>query len=44
MFTRVLPWSSLGMHAKFQAAMFHAFGVMEETHARTRTLTHTHIY
>ena len=28
------------MHAKFQAARFYRFGVMEETH--TDTLTNTH--
>ena len=30
-FTHTLPWTSLDMNAKFAAARFHGFGVMEET-------------
>ena len=30
-FIHTLLLSSLGMHAKFRAATFHVFGVMEET-------------
>ena len=41
MFPRALPWCFLGMHAKFQAAMFHGFGVMEETDRQTDRQTDT---
>ena len=47
-FTLALLWSSLSMHAEFQADRFHSFGVMEETHALTsahalaRMHTHGH--
>ena len=40
-FTHALPWSSLNMAAKFQAARFHGFEVMDEM--RARTLSHIRI-
>ena len=32
------------MHAKFQVARFHGFGLMEDTHTHARTHAHTLVW